>query len=210
MIETIVNAVQLIVTALAAGFAAYRFVTSRHRAWLMFGFASGVSFLSNLYWHLYLIFYGETPHFSYIPDVSWYASYVFLLMLMHEVRSVPLPVFTRPRSRLLWLVPVFTAGMGVFYMQWGDPIGNIIAAVLMCLLIWQSINDLMALKEEGCKKKRLLYITVLIYCTSEYGAWTASCYWIGDTLLNPYIWFDALLSVTFILLTIAVERAVRR
>jgi hypothetical protein len=42
----------------------------------------------------------------------------------------------------------------------------------------------------------------------EYCLWTASCFWVSDTLANPYFWFDFGLSGSAVLLLIAAERAV--
>ena len=61
MIESVVNAVQLILTALTAALALIFAITTRRREWLMTGLFAGTYFLGDLYWQLYLFFFGVTP-----------------------------------------------------------------------------------------------------------------------------------------------------
>jgi len=113
-----------------------------------------------------------------------------------------------PQRKILWLIPLFTLGMGAFYIQWGDWIGNITAAVLMSLLLWYTADSLFLWQKTGERGKRSLAWVILLFCAAEYAAWTSSCFWDGDTLSNPYFWFDSLLSVCFLLLPAALEKAV--
>ena len=204
MIESIENGIQLVTTAVSTALSVGRAVRSGKRTWLLLALASGVYFLGDLYWQLFLIFYGETPDYSFIPYLGWYAGYVFLLLLLLEVRG-PRPAV--PRSRLLWLFPVFTVGMGVFYLQWGDWIGNITAAILMGLLLWHAADSLSFWRSVQERGKRLLAWAVVLFCAAEYAAWTSSCFWMGDTLKNPYFWFDTLLSICFLLFPWALRKA---
>ncbi len=205
MIETTLNALQLVTTGLCTAAAGRRAVRSGKRVWLLMALASGVFFLGDLYWQLYLVFYQMTPRYSFIPDLSWYACYIFLLLTLLELRGNRPPA---PRSRLLWLLPVFTAGMCVFYLQWGEWLSNIVTAVLMSLLLWHAADCLTLWKAGDDGRKRFFAWTILIFCTVEYAVWTSSCFWMGDTLSNPYFWFDALLSLCFLILPSALRKAV--
>lgn len=205
MIESIENAIQLVTTGLCTVLAVLHAVRSRNRVWLLLALASGVYFLGDLYWQLFLLFYGMTPFYSNIPYLSWYAGYVFLVLLVLELRG-PRPAV--PRSRALWLIPLFTLAMAAFYLQWGDWIGNITAALLMSLLLWHTVDGLFFCQSPPERGKRRFAWVILLFCAAEYGAWTASCFWAGDTLLNPYFWFDALLSVCFLLFPRALGKAV--
>lgn len=215
IIESTENIIQLFTTGFCAGLSAYRaFKTGRH-AWVLLFFAAFVYMLADIYWQLYLAFYCETPQYSYIPDAGWYACYLFLILLVNDIRGRR---DKTPYNRLLLLIPVFTVGMCAFYLQYGDVIGNILAAVLMSILIWVAVDALIQ-----CKKKRLpesdvlhannnpigLYITVLVFCFSEYAAWTTSCFWMGDTFANPYFYFDTVLSFTFLILPYALKSALK-
>ena len=87
MIETVVNIIQLIITGACSGIALFNAVRTEHRAWTLVGLFSGIFFMGDLYWLLFLLFYGETPPYSFIPYMSWYASYLFMLLLLVTVKG---------------------------------------------------------------------------------------------------------------------------
>ena len=205
MIESTVNAFQLGTTGFCTCWSLVGALKSGKRPWLLLALASGVFFLGDLYWQLYLLFYGMTPPYSYIPYLSWNASYVFLFLLIQDVRGLRSRV---PYSRVLWLAPLFSAGMFVFYMQRGDWIGNIVSSILMCLLLWYAGDCLFLWRNPNKRGKRPLAWILLGFCLIEYAVWTSSWFWVDDTLRNPYFWFDALLSVSFLLFPFALRKAV--
>ena len=49
---------------------------------------------------------------------------------------------------------------------------------------------------------------MLAFIALEYALWTASCFWVSDTLTNPYFWFDFLLTLVLLLFLPAVRKAV--
>ena len=49
---------------------------------------------------------------------------------------------------------------------------------------------------------------LLAFAALEYALWTSSCFWVSDTLTNPYFWFDFLLSLVLLLLLPALRKAV--
>ncbi len=202
MIEIIENALQLVTTGICTMISLRKGLILRSRAWVILALASGVFFLGDLYWELFLVLYGHTPVYSYIPYLSWYASYMFLLLLLVELR---VPRKERKYRKILWVIPAFSAGMCIFYMQYGDWIGNIITAVFMSLLMWQALDMLILLKDS---EKAAIFAVVLLFCIVEYAAWTASCFGNYETLAHPYIWFDTMLSAVFLLFPAALGKAV--
>jgi hypothetical protein len=48
----------------------------------------------------------------------------------------------------------------------------------------------------------------LCICALEFCLWTASCFWVSDTLTNPYFWFDFLLTAALFALLPATRKAV--
>lgn len=214
MIEIIENSLQLVTTGLCMIVSLRKGILQQSRAWVILALASGVFFLGDLYWELFLVLYGITPEYSYIPYLSWYAAYLFVLLLLFALREDNSRRSGREHRKILWIIPVFTAGMCIFYMQYGDWIGNIISAVLMGLLIWHAADGLLCVREYqkelhgGGMADAGIYMVVLLFCLSEYGAWTTSCFWMGDTWRNPYFWFDTLLSVVFLLFPAALGKAV--
>lgn len=224
MIEIIENAIQLITTGLCTVIAARKGILLRSRAWIVLALASGVFFLGDLYWELFLVLYGHTPGYSYIPYLSWYASYLFLLLLLVELKGTQK---SGKKRKILWIIPVFSAGMCVFYMQYGDWIGNIITAVFMSLLMWHALDMLLSLKDsqkassgmnsemsgtvsERGHGKAAIFAVVFLFCIVEYAAWTATCFGDYETLAHPYFWLDTLLSAVFLLFPAALGKAVGR
>ena len=222
MTEIIDNVIQLAATGICMIIALRKGLLLQNRAWTILALASGVFFLGDLYWDLYLVLCGKTPDHSYIPYLSWYASYMFLLLLLVELR---VPRKERKYRKILWVIPAFSAGMCIFYMQYGDWIGNIITAVFMSLLMWQALDMLLSLKvsqrtssgtggetqraePDWLRGKAAICIAVLLFCAAEYAAWTASCFGNYETLAHPYIWFDTMLSAVFLLFPAALGKAV--
>ncbi len=207
MTETISNAVQLGLTGLCTVYALCRVFATERRGWTLFALFCGLNFLGNLYWLLWLVFYRESPPFAFIPYLSWYASYLFLALLLLHVKPPEQP---RLQTRALWLVPVFVAGMFVFYVRYGDWLSNIVCAALMGLLLWQAVGGLLFLRgKTGPEaKNRFLCWAALLFCLAEYALWTVSCYWSGDSVNDPYFWLDLLLSLCFPIMVPAVKRAV--
>ena len=195
MIERIDNGLQIAVLAACGGVALIRALRSRGKPWTLLALFYGSWLLGDVYWAVCLFFYGQTPQISVVSDLSWYASYIFLYMLLREIA----PPVSRRETRLLpWLGPVFAFGMAVFFMRWGEVASNLIYAGLMGLLLFASIRRLM--DGRRIPHARLLCAVILCGCLTEYALWTASCYWAGETLANPYYWFDLLLTAGFVLL----------
>ena len=207
MIEAIVNAFQLLTTGICTLVALRRGFRYRKRPWFLLALASGVFFLGDLYWELFLIFFGDTPKFSFISYIGWYASYLFLLLLVLEF---PDDGGDPKKKRILWIGPAFAAGMCLFYLQWGDLFGNVISALLMGTLFWNIGSRLLSLKGKNAKQQPeiLLLWSVLLFCLLEYAAWTASCFGVYDSLAHPYFWFDILLSADFLIFPWALKKAV--
>ena len=82
-------------------------------------------------------------------------------------------------------------------------------AVLMGILIWVCADALILTHKEGNRQGMMLYIMILIFCFAEYGAWTASCFWMGDTFANPYFYIELLVSALFLIMPYALKKAVR-
>ena len=188
MVEIIENAVQLVVLTCCAGFACWLSLKKQNRECARLAMFYGSYVLGDLYWLLYLVCYGHTPGIFYVPYMSWYAAYVFLDLLLLCLATA------EERKFISWpslVLPVFAAVMCVYYMQFGDYAGNLVSAVLMSLLMYHSSRGMHYLRKhpEGDGRK-WMYILTLVFCFVEYSAWTASCFFVGDTLANPYYWFD--------------------
>ena len=197
MIERIENALQIGTLVVCAAIALYRIVKRRGEAWTLLSFFYGSWLLGDIYWLACLVFYDGTPQISAVSDLSWYASYIFLYLLLRHTAPPEKPFGAKV---LPWLGPVFTAGMGVFFMLRGEIAANVAYAALMGFLLYAAIRRLM--------ERRSVYLSVLIlvFCLLEYALWTASCFWNDEIVLHPYYWFDFLLTVSFPFFLPATER----
>lgn len=208
MIELIDNSINLAAAAICTVVAVIYMVRTNKRAWVLLTLSAGVFFLGDLYWQLYLLFYGATPTYSYISDVSWYAASLFLFILLTEIRAMHGKWYY---SHILWIIPVFTVGMAIFFLRWGDLIGNIISVVVRSALLWNALGGLLATRTvEEEKPNRMFYILAIVFCLVEYGTEFSSCFWMGDTIRNPYFWCDSVMSLVLLLLPCGLRKAVER
>jgi hypothetical protein len=118
------------------------------------------------------------------------------------------------RYKVLWLAPVFAVGMGIFYIAqsgWSYFVDSMMNMIVMSLLLRHTIGGILYLRKDpaSAARKRWLYILILAVCIGEYGTSVVSCFWMGDTLKNPYFWFDFLLSLAYLLLPAALKKAVK-
>ena len=203
MIESLENTLQIAVLLLCAAISLLRAAKRRSRTWTLLFFFYGSFVLGDIYWLACLLFFDRTPQISVVSDLSWYASYLFLYLLLRQADP---PERLNRAGFLPWLGPVFTAGMAVFFTQYGQPLNNLIYAALMGLLLFAALRRLTDRGEAG-SPKALLFL-ILLFCLLEYALWTVSCFFLGETLANPYYWFDFLLTISCPFFLPAVRKAV--
>ena len=210
MISGIENSIQLVVTGGCAIIALSHALKVRMREWFLLVLFYFTFFLGDLYWQLYIVFYdGASPTF-YISEFGWYTSYLFLLILLIYINTESNKRWRYQFDPLFMLIPAFTIGMCVFYMQWGDFLSNAVTAILMMGLIWHAFYGLKVLRGRPKQEKgrRMIFLVTLLFCATEYALWTSSCFWMGETVFNIYYWFDVLLSFSFALFLPALRKAV--
>lgn len=219
MIDGLENALQVVALLICVLISVSRTVKWHSRTWTILGFFFGSWALGDLYWMFCLLLFDTTPAVSVVSDLSWYASYIFLYLLLRQTAP---PESPRERRLMPWLGFVFTLGMAIwfcsFYIYWNEEQGyhfilwdkvlnNLICAALMGLLLFSSIRRL--LDRERYPAQRALCAAILIICLMEYALWTCSCFWFDDSLANPYYWVDFLLTASFFLLLPATRKAVQ-
>lgn len=187
------NSIQLAVMAGCGIYAAVVFFRRKEQAWLLLTCFYGAFALGLVYWLLFIVFRSETPQFSPISDLSWLASLLFLLVLQTTIR---LPEEETYRPVWAWAAPVFCGVMCLYYFRWGDYFLNILWAVLMGACGYYALRGLLfACRQRGYARGHLYFHgAVLAFILFEHGLWVASCNWKGETLSNPYYWFDFLLT----------------
>ena len=191
ILESLVNALQIAILSICCIFTLVKMLSIRGKSWILLFFFYGSFLLGDLYWQVCLIFYGDKPQIAVVSDLSWYAAYLFLFLLLRTAWESE-----KTDSFIPYLALIFTAGMAAFYIREGNIISNIIYAALMGLLLFTVVNGLLH-KNEGEEHFSPLYLTVLIFCFFEYAMWTASCFWERAVFRHAYYVFDLLLTLCF-------------
>ncbi len=202
MIETLDYGLQFFVLALCGFYAFFRAVRTRDRGWQILTFFYACYALGDLYWLLCMALVGSTPKISYISEISWCASYIFLCLLLGIVQTGNPPA----RRWQVWLLPAFSTVACLFFFQWGEYIENVIDAALLARLGFLAVLGLLG--EGAGRKARMLFLVCILFYAVEYGIWFSSCFWVGDPLANPYFWFDGAQTVLMALLAPAYRKAV--
>ena len=207
MIELIGNIIQMIVICGCLIVVIYETRNDRSRIGLLYALFLTSMLLGDIWWILELLLYDETPY-SLVPYLNWKAAYVFLILMMQQDKRVS--VYRNPASRYLWGSVLFCAVMCVYYMQFGAYIDNVLTAVLMSVLIWIPLQRLTEIRKNGetGAKDEMLCRMVLLFCTTEYVMWTASCF--DSSVRVLYDVFNFVLTACFILFIPAVRKAVGR
>ncbi|MBR5969584.1 MAG: hypothetical protein IK016_04475 [Lachnospiraceae bacterium] len=192
MIEQYENILQISVLFLCSIVALRRALRERSRTW-GFTFFFFISWLmGDVYWVACLVFYGDTPQVSVVSDLSWYASLIFLYLLLQQTTG---PDIKAKWSLIPWIGPVFATAMGTFFVRWGNIISNVVYEFLMTFLLYSVIARLVDLKQY--RKQLFLCVLILVFLMLVYAMWTASCFWYEESISNPYYWFDTLLTLSF-------------
>ena len=205
MVESIDNLVQFTVLVVCTFIAVKRAFEQRSRAWTLLAFFFGNFALDDLYLVLCLLTVGSSSQLSVVSELSWYASYIFLYLL---IRQVAPPEQRSEKHPLPWMGPVFSFGMAVFFMPWGDIASNLIYGALMGLVMFAAIRRI--INREQYSRARTLCLLALVLCLLEYTMWTVSCYYKGDDLTNPYYLFDLMITVSFPLFIGGTRKAVEK
>lgn len=220
MLEITGNAFQLLLTGFCAANSIWQSFRTGFLAWTLLGLFAAGYFLGDLYWTLYLFFYHVTPEYAFIPDLSYYASHIFLLLLVTFVRYNSRLLFNRDAAelrkkqqlnklRILILVLLFTIGMGIYFMQYGQYVSNTVYIMLMSGLLYNSMSGLLDLGEKGWKTAEGgVFFATLFFCLVEYCAWFSSCIVESSSPNSPYIWFESLLALGFCAFIPAIRRSV--
>ena len=196
---------QFLVTAFGFCAALHRYFQSRRQPWFLLACFYGTFALGTLYWTLHLALRQETPQIFYVSDLAWIASFVFLLTL---TLTLPSAAERRARTRLCLLVPALGLPQFALYVTHGDILSNVLMCGMTMRAAWCAVRGLVWAKTGGDARLCRFHQAVLGFTALEYALWTSSCFWVSDTLTNPYFWFDFLLSAVLALFLPALGKAV--
>ena len=207
MIELIDNVSQLAVTFAAGVGAGMSFYKARSQPYFLLTCFFGTFTLGSLHWILYMLLFNSTPQVFYVSELAWIASFVFLLTLDFTLSTPGERRFHHPAA---WLAPVIGVPLMIFYMTHGEILGNLLMCGITMVAAWLSIRGMIFARRQNDvrRNRQFFHIAVLSIIVIEYGLWTASCFWVSDTLTNPYFWFDFLLSASLFIVLPATRKAV--
>lgn len=202
MIESISDAVELIVLAACLAASLARALSTRSMAWVTLACFQACVLLGSAYWFGYLVVFGETLHYSYVSDMAWVAGYVFLLMLVAEAdrrRGIAAPV---PAA---WIPVVACAAFCVFYIvDSGSPLLNIVENGLLAAIGLFAAKGIVSvpsgeLTDAHLAGNKPFHWAVLAFVAAEQAVWLSSCFLEPGPIaeINPYIVSSYALVLTY-------------
>lgn len=206
MIELVDNLIQL--TAVLSGFAVSGvcYLKSRRQPYFLLCCFYGCFSSALLYWLLYTVLVARTPSVFYVSDIGWISSFLFLLLLQYSLAG------TKERtswSRLPWLALLIEIPLTVYYISLGDVLYNLIVGAQMTVILWLAIRGIVWGRKRS-ERDRVAFCGVTAgFILLENGLWISGYPWKGDTLANPYFWFDLAVTAALLVLLPAVRRVVR-
>lgn len=208
MIDILDNAIQL---SVSFGCALWAYILAlRHKSQTYFMVASfyGTFALGLLYWLLYLLVNNYMSKIFYVSELSWIASYLFLLMLC---QTLPGEEERAYHPALAWAIPLLTVGVILYLVQTGEIFANIAMCSLLGICGWFATRGFLWARRQSqnSKEKQVLYASILLLIILEYGLWIISCKWLGYSLKNPYYWFDFCITGVLPLPMLAMRRMVK-
>lgn len=208
MVELIDNVSQFFVSMVAAISASIHYYKSRKQVYFLLTCFYGTFSIGGLYWMLYILLFGYSPQVFYVSELAWIASFMFLLTLEITISSSEERKFKHPA---MWLAPLFCIPQFFLYITHGEIINNIfICGITMVVAIYAIRGLIFARRQKGrLRDMQYLYMSALVFIFLEYLLWTSSCFWISDTLTNPYFWLDFLLTGALFVILPATRKTVR-
>ena len=206
MVEFIDNLTQLL--AALAGFllSGASYLKSRRQPYFLLCCFYGCFGFGMLYWLLYTLLVTDAPPMFYVSDIGWISCFLFLLLLQYsfsdkEERSL--------QSRLPWLALVIMIPLTAYFISIGDALYNLIVGALMAAMLWTAVQGLVWQKKQPNQSRRFFHFAVIGFLVLENCLWLSSYPWVGDTLANPYFWFDFAVTASLLMLFPAVRKAVQ-
>ncbi len=207
MIELATNLIQSVATLTAFMVTVAIYNKTRRQAIFLLACFLGCFMLGAFHWTLHIILFNSTPQIFYVSELAWIAAYLFLLTLEYVMATKEEKQFRHPA---LLLVPIFCIPQLILYLSFGEILGNLLMVGLTMAVAYFALRGFIFARKQSGETQNMQYFhgAVLVIIFLEFALWTSSCFWIGDTLSNPYFWFDLMLSVALLVLVPATKKAV--
>ncbi|MEG1878591.1 MAG: histidine kinase [Pseudoflavonifractor sp.] len=207
MFEILDNGLQFLVVLLCTAWAGQIALRRKSQSYAILTCFYGSFALGSLYWLVYLIMMTYTPKIFYVSDLSWVASFLFLLTLELSIRTEE---EKRVRSLAAWLPCLMVLGLTAYFcLHWGDYIITILwGGFLAACAYFATAGLIYALRQTGAGRMRCyLHGAVLLVIAVEHVLWLLSSFCTGDRI-NPYFICDLVLTLALALLLPAMKKAV--
>ncbi|MEF9954156.1 MAG: histidine kinase [Clostridium sp.] len=207
MIEIIDNAVQLFVTADCALWAGTLAARRKSQSYFILACFYSTFALGLLFWLSYLVIMTYTPKIFYVSDVSWFASFLFLLLL--DI-SLATPEEQEYKPVAAWLVTAVPAVTTICFLFGGDIFGTLLWCPLLTVCTYHATRGLLySRKQTGEERRRQwIHLAILFIIFTEFTLWSLSYFFKSATIESPYFWCDFVLSAALFLLMPAMKKAV--
>ncbi len=206
LLDNLTQSAATLIAFIAAGVLYYR--THRQSFYLLACFL-GCFMLGTFHWTLYVLLFNSSPQVFYVSELAWNASYLFLLTLEYVQATEEEKKFWHPA---LLLVPAFCIPQLILYLSFGEILGNLFMVGLTMVVAYFAVRGFIYARKQSGEVRNMQYFhgAVLVIVFLEYCLWTSSCFWVSDTMSNPYFWFDLLLSAALLALVPATKKAVTK
>lgn len=206
MIEFIDNLLQVLVTLGCCCISSLFFHRSRERAYFVLASFYGCFTFAGLYWTLFYLLFSETPNIFYVSEVGWLSGCILLYVLQNTVSSDDERLY---KTKYSWIALFVGIPLMIFYCYYGDIVFSILTSVIMIFISRYSIKCFVFwYRKRKFDREMVFHILILVFVFLEYCLWVAGDLWAGDTIKNPYFWFDFLLTVWRIIILYSVKRVV--
>ncbi len=207
MVELLDNLTQSAVTLIAFIAAGTIYYRTRRQSFYLLACFLGCFMLGTFHWTLYILLFDSSPQVFYVSELAWNASFLFLLTLAFVLATEEEKRFRHPA---MLLVPLFCIPQLILYLIHGDILGNLLMVGLIMVVALFAMRGFVFARRQSGQARNLQYFhgAVLVVIFLEFALWTSSCFWISDTMSNPYFWFDFLLSASLLALVPAMKKAV--
>lgn len=208
MAEFLDNLTQLLAALAGCVLAGVFYLRSRRQPYFLLCCFYGCFGFGLLYWLLYTLLVTDAPPMFYVSDIGWISCFLFLLLLQYSLTGPQERMF---RSRAPWLALALEIPLTVYYISIGDALYNLIVGGLMAGMLWLAIRGIawQRRQPEPGRGKLSFHLVTVGYILLENCLWLSSYPWMGDTLANPYFWFDFAVTASLVALFPAVRKAVR-
>ncbi|MEF9864715.1 MAG: histidine kinase [Christensenellaceae bacterium] len=207
MIEIIDNAIQLFITTSCAIWVGTLAAKRKSQSYFILACFYGTFALGLLFWLSYLAIMTYTPKIFYVSDLSWFASFLFLLLLDITLATPDERNYKPIFACVIAAIPTVTT---ICFLFGGDVFGTLLWCPLLIACTYNSTRGFLYARKQTDvgRNRQWIHLAILFFIFTEFTLWTLSNFFKSTTIENPYFWCDFVLSAALFLLMPAMKKAV--